>query len=70
MVVKMRTAIRKDPRLARQLPYIGVDEKNGSLVLMGVLPSQEQKDSLKNLAAQIAGDDRVIDQLKVAKPLN
>jgi hypothetical protein len=66
LVGQVRAAIRKNPSLSPYLLYIGVAEKNGSVIITGALPSEQLKDSLITSVATIVRSDQIVDQLKVA----
>jgi hyperosmotically inducible protein len=63
---EIRQSIVKDKSLSTYAHNVKVIVQNGAVTLKGPVHSDEEKQAIESKAAQVAGADRVTDQIEVA----
>jgi hyperosmotically inducible periplasmic protein len=67
---KIRKAIHDDSSLSSYAHNVKIITQNGKVTLRGPVRSEEEKNNIQSKAAAVAGDENVINHLKVAPPSN
>jgi hyperosmotically inducible periplasmic protein len=62
---KIRQAVVKDGSLSMNAKNVKIIARDGKITLQGPVDSQQEKDTIATKARQIAGKDKVEDQLEV-----
>jgi hyperosmotically inducible protein len=62
---KIRQAVMKDGSLSMNAKNVKIIAQDGKITLKGPVDSQQEKDTIATEAAEIAGKDKVDDQLEV-----
>jgi len=65
---KIRKAIHEDKSLSTYAHNIKIITQDGKVTLRGPVRSEDEKSNLQAKAAEIAGQDKVTNQLEVAPP--
>ena len=65
MVQDIRQSLMEDDSLSALAESIRIVARNGSVTLRGAVQSQEQKEQVAEVARNVAGDDKVQNNLKV-----
>lgn len=65
---KIRKAVHEDKTLSTYAHNIKIITQDGKVTLRGPVRSEDEKSNLQAKAAEIAGQDNVINQLEVAPP--
>lgn len=65
---RIRQSVVADKGLSTYAHNVKIVATNGTVTLNGVVRSPEEKMQIEKKAASIAGDGRVVDELKVAPP--
>jgi osmotically-inducible protein OsmY len=65
---QVRKAIMQDKSLSTYAHNVKVVTQNGQVTLSGPVRSDEEKQAIVQKAAEVAGQDRVVDQISVAPP--
>ncbi len=64
----IRKGVMADKSLSTYAHNVKIVAVNGTVTLNGVVRSDEEKNAVQQIAAKAAGNDRVINDLKVAPP--
>ena len=62
---KIRQAVVKDSSLSMNAKNVKIIARDGTITLQGPVDSQQEKDAIATKAREIAGKDKVKDQLEV-----
>jgi osmotically-inducible protein OsmY len=62
---KIRQAVIKDGSLSMNAKNVKIIARDGKITLQGPVDSQQEKDTIATKAREIAGNDKVEDQLEV-----
>jgi hyperosmotically inducible protein len=62
---KIRQAVMKDGSLSMNAKNVKIIARDGTISLKGPVDSQQEKDTIATAAGEIAGKDKVDDQLEV-----
>ena len=65
MTQKIRQAVMKDGSLSMNAKNVKIIAKDGKITLKGPVDSQQEKDTIASKAGEIAGKDKVDNQLQV-----
>src|ERR1700674_1321367 len=65
MTQKIRQAVMKDGSLSINAKNVKIIAKDGKITLKGPVDSQQEKDTIASKAGEIAGKDKVDNQLQV-----
>jgi len=65
---QVRKAITQDKSMSTYAHNVKVVTQNGQVTLSGPVRSDEEKQAIVTKAAEVAGQDRIVDQMSVAPP--
>ncbi len=65
LLMRVREALAKDPKLSTCLDNIYMLENDGALIISGSVPHASLKTLIKDLASSVAGIKMVMDDIKV-----
>ena len=65
---QVRKAITQDKSMSTYAHNVKVVTQNGQVTLSGPVRSDEEKQAIVAKAAEVAGQDRIVDQMSVAPP--
>lgn len=65
---QIRRAIAKDKSLSTDAHNVKIVTQNGTVVLKGPVRSEEEKKAVEAKATQVAGQDKVTNQMEVKSP--
>ena len=65
---QLRKAITQDKSMSTYAHNVKVVTQNGQITLSGPVRSDEEKRALVEKAAEVAGQDRIVDQMSVVPP--
>ena len=65
---QLRKAIIQDKSMSTYAHNVKVVTQNGQVTLSGPVRSDEEKQAIVAKAAEVAGQDRIVDQISVAPP--
>jgi hyperosmotically inducible periplasmic protein len=66
LIQDIRTGVIADKSLSTYAHNVKIVAVNGTVTLNGVVRSDEEKNAVQQIAANVAGNDHVINELKVA----
>jgi hyperosmotically inducible periplasmic protein len=67
---KIRKSIHDDSSLSTYAHNVKIITQNGKVTLRGPVRSEEEKNNIQSKAAAVAGEENVVNRLKVAPPSN